>query len=141
MLHLLGASRESGVDSKLAKPDEEWNGRVNYLQREMTRIAEEQTALAVDLSRSTENLVNVSESRLRAELSIIENNFRSLKQSLLDEVIGTKETNANVTIAVEELKTLISMAASTSAYRSPVPSEVDVSRTRFVRYDRPDQDA
>jgi hypothetical protein len=141
MLRLLGASSESGVDSNLAKPDEEWNGRVNYLQREMTRIAEEQTALAVDLSRSTENLVNVSESRLRAELSIIENNFRSLKQSLLDEVIGTKETNANVTIAVEELKTLISMAASTSAYRSPVPSEVDVSRTRFVRYDRPDQDA
>jgi hypothetical protein len=134
MLRLLGASRESDGELKKGEHDE-WNGRVHYLQHQMERIAEEQNTFAAEQSRSMETLVSLSESRLRAELSILEDNFLCLRHTLTDEVKGTKQTNANVTIAVEELKTLISMAASTSAYRSPVPSEVDVDHTRFVRYD------
>jgi hypothetical protein len=136
LLRLLGASR----GAPLKKRDEdEWNGRVHYLQREMSRNAEEQAAQAVEQSKSMENLVNASESRLWAQLSVLEEDFRSLKNCLMDEVQGTKETNANVTIAVEELRSLISMAASTSAYRSPVPSEVELNQARFVRYDKDEQ--
>lgn len=135
LLRLLGASRGSRLDpnapSKNGEEDD-WNGRAHYLRREMARIAEEQASQAAEQFKSMENHVNSSESRLWTQLTVLEEDFRALKNCLLDEVKGTKATNANVTIAVEELKTLISMAASTSAYLSPVPSEV---HARFVRSD------
>ena len=135
MLRLLGTSHKIPDGGLQKKRDiEEWTGRVNYLQREMTRIADEAERRANDQTKVMENLVSLSETRLRGEMVKLEESFLDLKQSLLEEVKGTKETNANVTIVVEELKTLISMAASTSAYRSPVPSEVDVTNVRFARF-------
>jgi hypothetical protein len=135
MLRLLGTSRDSQVDRRKARGEiDDWNGRVDYLQREMTHIAEQQKSLAVELSKSTENLVSQSEARLQAELCMIEQNFSYLKGCMLNEVKEAQTTNAKVTIAVEELKTLMSMAASTSAYRSSVPSEVDLHDTIFVRH-------
>ena len=137
ILRLLGTSRDGRLDDRVKKHyTDEWNGRVHYLQREMERIADEQAAQTAEQAKSVENLVNMSESRLWTQLSVLEEDFRALKNSLMDEVKGTKQTNANVTVAVEELKTLISMAASTSAYRSPVPSEVDFKQATFVRYDK-----
>lgn len=130
MLHLLGASRES-YSKKMGHDAYEWKGRVHYLQEQMNRIATEHRDIASQQSRAMENMVNQSESRLKAEIDLLESNFLSLKHSILDEVKGTKRTNHDVTLAVEELKNLISMAAS-STYRSPVPSEVDVDQNRVI---------
>jgi hypothetical protein len=137
MLRLLGASRGIVQDSPFHKGDatEDWNGKVHYIQREMTRHAEESAAHVQEQSKAMESFVTQSEVRLRGEMDRLEESFRDLRNSVLNEVKGTKETNANVAVAVEELKTLISMAASHSGYRSPtVPSEVQLSNTRFAKY-------
>ena len=139
MLHLLGASRGIVHDGPFHKGDatEDWNGRVHYIQREMNRHAEESAAHAQEQSKAMESYVTQSEVRLRGEMDKLEESFRDLRNSVLSEVKGTKETNANVAVAVEELKTLISMAASHSSsytHRSPtVPSEVELSNTRFAK--------
>jgi len=134
MLHILG--RDSKIPGPFRKKGmEDWHGRVNFLQEEMERLVSEQSRLATEHAKTLEAMVNSSELRLRAELNLIDDNFNSLKSTIVDEIKGSKKTNHSVTLAVEELKTLISMAASTDAYRSPVPSEVDVNQTRFVRYE------
>jgi hypothetical protein len=142
MLHLLGASQGIIQDGSYHKGDatEDWNGRVHYIQREMTRHAEESAVHTGEQSKAMESFVAQSEVRLRGEMDKLEESFRVLRNSVLDEVKGTKETNANVTVAVEELKALISMAASHSGYRSPVPSEVDLSKTRFAKYSECNQE-
>jgi hypothetical protein len=137
MLRLLGASRDITQDGPFHTGDatEDWSGRVHYIQREMTRHAEESAVHAQEQSKAMESFVTQSEVRLRGEMDKLEESFRVLRHSVMDEVKGTKQTNANVAIAVGELKTLISMAASShSGYRSPVPSEVELSNTRFVKY-------
>jgi hypothetical protein len=130
MRRLLGASRGIIQDGPFHKGDatEDWNGRVHYIQREMTRHAEESAVHVQEQSKTMESFVTQSEVRLRGEMDRLEESFRDLRNSVLNEVKGTKETNANVAVAVEELKTLISMAASHSGNRSPVPSEVELNR-------------
>ena len=129
MLRLLGTSRDQQLNGRKARGEvDDWHGRVDYLKREMSIIVEEH-------SKSTEALVRQSESRLRAELNVIGENYGSLKSYLLDEVKESKSANAKVTMAVAELKTLISMAASTSEMRTPVPSEIGLQDTQFVRHD------
>jgi hypothetical protein len=70
----------------------------------------------------------------------LERNFEYLRRDLMGEIQGTKETNALVSHAAEELKTLIAMQASTECgftlQTSPVPSVLDLNQTKFVRHDR-----
>jgi hypothetical protein len=141
MLHVLGASKPTGNDEySKANGVEDWNGRVHYLHREMSRITEEAVMLANEQSKAMENLVKLSESRLRTEFGSLERNFEYLRRDLMGEIQGTKETNALVSHAAEELKTLIAMQASTDCgftlQTSPVPSVLDLNQTKFVRHDK-----
>jgi len=119
VLRILGASREGTKNFRgKKKGQEEWYGRVQFLQREMDRIAERQTELVLEQSDNFHNMVNQSELRIRAELNMIEERFR--------------QTNSNIVSAVDELKALISLAGSYShsGHNIPVPDEVDVKKTR-----------
>jgi hypothetical protein len=135
MLHLLGVSRNP---DHCNKDDDQWNGRVNYLEREMRSIAEDQRILAGQQVKTMENLVNQTELRLKAELEAMEDNFVTLREALLHEVKGTKRTNQYVTIAVQELKNLMSTAASTAYEGTRVPSEVNVGRANAFNTERRD---
>lgn len=132
MLRILGTSSDGYLKST---GSDEWNGRVHYLHREMKRIAEESSTLLNEQSKGMENLVKISESRLRTQMLTIERSFEFLKQDVMREIMGTKETNALVATAAEELKTLIAMTSSGSDFRSPVPSVLDINDARFVRHD------
>jgi hypothetical protein len=114
VLRVLGASKEASKESarKIAGEDV-WHGRVQFLQREMDRIAERQNELVAEQSENFQNMVNHSEARVRAELNAIEQRF--------------KETNTSITSAVDELKALISLAGSSNGERTPVPKEVDIN--------------
>jgi Tfp pilus assembly protein PilV len=128
MLRLLGVNQHHEPSKR--NDTEEWNGRANYLERQMKRIANDQRVLAGQQAKTMETLVTQTEIRLKAELENLEDNFIILRESLLHEVKGTKRTNQFVTIAVQELKTMLVSASTT--YRTPVPSEVNVDRTRTV---------
>lgn len=112
VLRLLGASRGRRLDDPRKKRYfNEWNGRVHYLQREMSRIAEEQTAQVEEQNRHMESLISSSESRLWTHLLALEEDMRLLRANLVDAMKETKQTNDNITNAVGELKGWISSAA------------------------------
>eukprot|EP00934_Nitzschia_sp_Nitz4_P003838 Nitzschia sp. Nitz4//scaffold58_size112336//91997//95608//NITZ4_004047-RA/size112336-processed-gene-0.225-mRNA-1//-1//CDS//3329555031//3828//frame0 len=128
MLHLLGSTKNS--DALRTNEELEWNGRVQYLQNEMKRISREQMAAAVQQTKAMELLVVQSEQRMRTEIESLEGHFISIRNTLLDEVKTTRRTNQNVSMAVEELRQLMSVASST-VQRSPVPAEVNIDNSRF----------
>jgi hypothetical protein len=116
VLRVLGASEERKKEMRKnrRKGQEEWHGRVQFLQREMDRIAEKQSELLNEQSEDFQNMIHQSESRLRSELSAIEERFR--------------ETNHSIVSAVDELKALLSIAGSSvPGGRSPVPEEVELN--------------
>ncbi len=132
MLRLLGVSRDPN-DPHKGGDEDEWCGKVNYLQREMKRIADDHKSMASQQAKTMENLVNQTELRLKAELELLDDHFANLRDALLLQINGAKRTNQFVTIAVQELKQLMSVAASTAQTtdRTPVPSEVNVDQTRI----------
>ncbi|KAG7355959.1 ion transport protein [Nitzschia inconspicua] len=115
VLRVLGASQERRKEARRSKNkgQGDWHGRVQFLRREMDRIAEKQSELLNEQSEDFQAMVGQSENRLRSELQAIEERFR--------------ETNHSIVSAVDELKALISMAGSTAPeFRSPVPKEVEI---------------
>jgi hypothetical protein len=133
MLRMLGTSKDTDDPFKVNE-NEEWTGRVRYLQREMERIAEVSAAAVKEQSKVMENHVTLSESRVRAEMGALRAGFESLTANVMNEARGTQKTNALVTLTVEELKSLIHTQSTVSGFRSPVPSEVDLNDTTFLRY-------
>ena len=123
MLRLLGVSRDP---DQYNTDDSGWNGKVNYLEQEMRRIADDQRVISAQQEKMMENLVNQTELRLKAELQSMEDSLDTLREALLHEFKGTKRTNQYVTIAVQELKNLMSTAASTAHRGTSVPSEVNL---------------
>lgn len=90
MLRLLGTSRNSNLDGSIKRNDgNDWSGRVNYLQQEMSRIAKEQTALSIENSKAMEKLINLTESRLRMEINDLREHYGGLKK----ETFGGRETD------------------------------------------------
>eukprot|EP00536_Pseudo-nitzschia_multiseries_P003043 jgi/Psemu1/185033/e_gw1.43.31.1 len=132
---ILGVSRRSKkVSSKFSRGQEVWNGRVEFLQREMDRNADRQEELVKAQSESLQNFMNVSETRVRAEINEIDNKFRLLEASVQRELEGTREINANLLSAVKELRVLISLAEDASTEKhssSSIPIEVDVNRLKL----------
>jgi hypothetical protein len=113
VLRILGASEERKESRRRKRRgQEDWHGRVHFLQREMDRIAEKQTELVNEQSEEFHTLMNQLESRLRTELHAIEESFRA--------------TNQTVVSVVDELKALISLAGSSAPGQNPVPEEVEV---------------
>lgn len=133
MLRLLGVSSDPDATGRTKDVVDEWNGRVFHLEREMRRIADHQKTLSSQQARTMENLVSQAESRLKAELESLEDNLIMLREGLLQEVKGTKRTNQYVTFAVQELKQLLISSSSTNP--TPVPSEVNLDRTRTIPLD------
>jgi hypothetical protein len=92
MLRLLGGSdkdtRASNIfkRKKKSEPDEEWSGRVHYLQREMTRLAEQSSMLMDENAKAVELSVNSSETRLRSEVKTVEDNVTDFKREILNEL-------------------------------------------------------
>lgn len=79
MLHVLGTSRSLDRDHKLERGYfNDWSGRVNYLQQEMMRISKEQEARSMEQIRAIENLINMSETRLRMELNEVHDRLGNL---------------------------------------------------------------
>mmetsp|Transcript_56571 Transcript_56571/g.137360 ORF Transcript_56571/g.137360 Transcript_56571/m.137360 type:complete len:1430 (-) Transcript_56571:877-5166(-) len=127
---LLGATPSGGLRRK--RMQDEWNGRVHFLQHEMNRNNNNTKELILNQSKNLKSLVHESQAGLQSEMSNMENRFRLLESTI-------NQTNENVIEAVSELKALISLAGSSSGERSPVPSEVDIgAETTPVRrsYDR-----
>ncbi|KAL3903903.1 MAG: hypothetical protein SGARI_005170 [Bacillariaceae sp.] len=117
VLRVLGASRDGAKDLKSLRKkrrgQEEWHGRVQYLQRELEQHGELQNQAMIEQSENFLKMLSQSESRLKSELSGIEERFR--------------ETNDCIVSAVNELKALISLGGSTApGIQSPVPNEVDI---------------
>jgi hypothetical protein len=112
VLRVLGASAKDARGKK--KVIEEWHGRIQFLQKEMDRIADNQADIVNQSEYRVMTELNQSESRVMAELSLIEDRF--------------KQTNASIIAAVDELKALISLAGdSNPGNLSPIPKEVDVN--------------
>lgn len=64
VLWVLGVSQRSTKDSSRSmKRQDVWHGRVEFLQREMDRIADRQTELVMTLSENLQKLMNLSENR------------------------------------------------------------------------------
>lgn len=119
VLRVLGASKHGKSDQmrKRRKGNEEWHGRVQFLQCEMDRIAERQTDLVNEQSDNFQQIMKQSEKRMRSQMHALEERSR--------------ETNHSIMSAVHELKSLISLADSSAPSRgSPVPNEVDVNVMR-----------
>jgi hypothetical protein len=74
MLQLLGTSKSGpSISSRFYKGKSdivmnEWSGRVNYLRQEMSRHAKNQQALSMEQFKAMEDLITLSESRLRTEV-------------------------------------------------------------------------
>lgn len=118
MVHwVLGVSRRaSKVSSRFSRGQDVWHGRVEFLQREMCRNAERQKKIVVSQSEYLQNLMNVSETRVTAEMNRIDENFKLLEMSVRENLRDARAVNAAVLSAVEEFKK-----------NSGIPAEVDVS--------------
>lgn len=127
---VFGVSRRSKkVSSRFSRGQDAWHGRVEFLQREMDRNAERQADLVRFQSESLQNIINISETRVRTE---IDDKFKLLEASVQDELKGTKEINANLLSTVRELRILISLTENSAAGKetssSPdIPPEVHVA--------------
>jgi len=89
LLRLLGSDREKKSAHRIGKskdPDEEWSGRVHYLQGEMTRLAEESAVMMHDTAKAIEQNVNSSETRLRSEVKTVEDNVSNFKAEIMYEM-------------------------------------------------------
>lgn len=79
MLRLLGASRNPSLEADFKRNDiNDWSGRVHFLQQEMSKIAKEQTSLSMEHAKTMENLISLTESRLRMEINDLHEHFGSL---------------------------------------------------------------
>lgn len=127
---VFGVSRRSKkVTSRFSRGQDVWHGRVQFLQREMDRNTERQKELVMAQSESLQNLMNVSETRVRTEINQIDEQFKLLEASVRDELKGTREVNASILSAVNELRMLISLAdGSTAGKNSDIPMEVDIAQ-------------
>ena len=128
---VLGVSRRSKtVSSRFSRGQDAWHGRVEFLQREMDRNTERQKELVMAQSECLQGFMNTSETRVRAEISEIDDKFKSLETSVQEELKLTREVNANILQAVNELRTLIAYADGASSGPSTmpeIPTEVDIS--------------
>lgn len=87
MLHVLGTSRNLNRDQKFKRGNfNDWSGRVNYLRKEMMRISKEQEIQSQGHVRAIENLINLSETRLRMEINELHDRLGSLTQDNTVEV-------------------------------------------------------
>jgi len=108
VLWVLGVSQRSTKDSSRSmKRQDVWHGRVEFLQREMDRIADRQTELVMTQSENLQNLMNLSENRVRTEINLIENRFKVLETSVQEEHNETKKMNANITGQLQKLLSLM----------------------------------
>jgi hypothetical protein len=128
---ILGVSRRSKkVSSRFSRGEDVWHGRVEFLQREMDRNTEKQKEFVMAQSESLQNFMNASETRVRTEINQIDEKFKLLHESMQDKLEGTREVNARMLSAVNELRVLISMAEGSTAGQTSapgIPNEVDVS--------------
>lgn len=86
MLRLLGSDKESSSFFKKDVKPEEWSGRVHFLSKEMTRLAEETTAQMKEHAKAMEQSVKLSESRLRSEVNAADEKISELKGEILNEL-------------------------------------------------------
>lgn len=91
MLRLLGSDRESSSFFKKNGEPDEWSGRAHFLSQEMTRLAEESTAQMKEHAKAMEQSVNLSETRLRSEVSTAEEKITGLKGEILNELRQSEE--------------------------------------------------
>lgn len=131
---VLGVSRRSQtVSSRFSRGQDAWHGRVEFLQREMDRNTERQKELVMAQSECLQSLVNSSETRVRTEINNIDEKFKFLEASVQEELKGTREVNASILSAVNELRVLIALADGSNSGKSSImdiPSEVDVGQVK-----------
>ena len=76
ILRMLGSTQDS---ASLVRNSDEWRGRVDYLQREMIRIANESNSVWSKQMESMERHVVLSECRIRSELTSLEDTLEEFK--------------------------------------------------------------
>ena len=133
MVHwVLGVSRRSkNVSSRFSRGQDAWHGRVEFLQREMNRNTETQKELVMAQSECLQTFMNTSETRVMAEINGIDEKFKLFESSIQEELKGTREANASILSAVNELRILIALTDGSSSGNSSIleiPTEVDVSQ-------------
>ena len=98
MLRLLGSKKDDfGLLKR--KEHDDWSGRVHYLQREMSRLAEESNAQMSEHSKAMEQSVMVSESRLHTEIKTVEQNMVDFKTEIMNEV---KDSERRMELMVQQ---------------------------------------
>lgn len=103
MLRLLGSDQDGNShflkrnkQTTAPHPEEEWSGRVHYLQREMMRMSEESSALMKENARALENTVSSSELRLRSEVKTVEDNLTDFKAEIMKEMKQSEQRMENM---------------------------------------------
>ena len=132
VLWILGVSRGAATDSgRSLRGEDVWHGRVEFLRREMDRIAEKQTELVHTQSESLQGLMNMSEARIRTEISYIVDRYNVIEESMKEELDVTRKISKNMSNAVEELRALISLADASTTENNGIPTEVDVTSSKL----------
>lgn len=87
MRRVLGSTEDTGFSSvgKNGEVDE-WRGRVHYMQREMTRLAQESSINAAEQTKALEQHVTGSESRIRGEMIALETQMSDIKTEMLEQL-------------------------------------------------------
>lgn len=95
VLRLLGSDAEKRSNffsrKKRTDVDEEWSGRVHFLQREMTRLAEESALTMGENVKAIEQNVSSSETRLRSEVKTVEEHVAVLKTEIMNELRSSEQ--------------------------------------------------
>jgi hypothetical protein len=110
MLHLLGTTQETESSSRNGDTDE-WRGRLNYLQKEMERIATDNKFYMVDQMKQH---VALSESCVRSEMSNLEVDLSDLKLEIMGELRDMERRT------LDNFKSLLESALSSSSRSSGV---------------------
>lgn len=81
MQRLLGSSQDSSPSTP-SKREDEWRGRVSFLQGEMNRLATASNSFAADQMKTMEQRLTTSESRVRSEVVSLEENMSQFKHEI-----------------------------------------------------------
>uniref|UniRef100_A0A7S2UNT3 Ion transport domain-containing protein n=1 Tax=Attheya septentrionalis TaxID=420275 RepID=A0A7S2UNT3_9STRA len=140
MLRLLGASKHNSSLSRVEENDE-WRGRAQYLQKEMTRISAENLASTRIYVRGLENQIKHADSRTNAEIVALEEKVRNVEDSIKTELMETeKRIQQMIEQSVNQMRDLLQSERPTALSGTrdkPVDTAAMIDGDKKVRVGRP----
>lgn len=113
MYRLLGTSQETTLSGET----DEWRGRLNYLQKEMERIAEESSACVANQIKCMEHNMAVNENQVQSEMSNLEGGMSELRREIMTELKGIEARN---TATMQQVLEAVAGTSSRMSLGSPL---------------------